>query len=64
MTTPCSAKAYLEQSPVKRIWCWSAKPQTGRKPSAKFRVLRPDVTLMDLQMRGMNGIDAIIEIRK
>jgi len=29
-----------------------------------FRVHRPDVTLMDLQMPGMNGIDAIIEIRR
>jgi DNA-binding NarL/FixJ family response regulator len=29
-----------------------------------FRQLRPDVTLMDLQMPGVNGLDAIKEIRK
>jgi DNA-binding NarL/FixJ family response regulator len=28
-----------------------------------FRALRPDVTLMDLQMPGMNGVDAIAAIR-
>ena len=35
----------------------------GRDAIAKFRELRPDVTLMDLQMPEMNGIDAIIAIR-
>jgi len=36
----------------------------GKEAVAKFRAHRPDVTLMDLQMPGMNGIDAIIEIRR
>ena len=35
----------------------------GREAIAKFRECRPDVTLMDLQMPDMNGIDAIIAIR-
>jgi DNA-binding NarL/FixJ family response regulator len=35
----------------------------GRESIAKFRECRPDVTLMDLQMPDMNGIDAIIAIR-
>jgi DNA-binding NarL/FixJ family response regulator len=36
---------------------------TGREAVDSFRTLRPDVTLMDLQMPDMNGIDAIIAIR-
>ena len=35
----------------------------GREGIAKFRECLPDVTLMDLQMPGMNGIDAMIAIR-
>lgn len=35
----------------------------GREALAQFRTHRPDVTLMDLQMPEMNGIDAIIAIR-
>jgi DNA-binding NarL/FixJ family response regulator len=37
---------------------------SGEDATAKFRILRPDVTLMDLQMPGMNGIDTIIQIRR
>jgi DNA-binding NarL/FixJ family response regulator len=36
---------------------------TGREAIDSFRALRPDVTLMDLQMPDMNGIDAINAIR-
>lgn len=36
---------------------------TGREAIDNFRSLRPDVTLMDLQMPDMNGIDAINAIR-
>jgi DNA-binding NarL/FixJ family response regulator len=36
---------------------------TGREAIESFRSLRPDVTLMDLQMPDMNGIDAINAIR-
>ena len=35
----------------------------GREGIQQFRALRPDVTLMDLQMPEMNGIDAISAIR-
>ena len=35
----------------------------GREAIAKFRECHPDVTLMDLQMPEMNGIDAMIAIR-
>jgi DNA-binding NarL/FixJ family response regulator len=36
---------------------------SGAEAVELFRIHRPDVTLMDLQMPGMNGIDAIIAIR-
>jgi DNA-binding NarL/FixJ family response regulator len=36
---------------------------TGREAIEEFRRHRPDVTLMDLQMPDMNGIEAIIAIR-
>ena len=35
----------------------------GREAIEKFRERHPDVTLMDLQMPDMNGIDAMIAIR-
>jgi len=35
----------------------------GREAIQQFRIHHPDVTLMDLQMPEMNGLDAIIAIR-
>jgi DNA-binding NarL/FixJ family response regulator len=35
----------------------------GREAIQQFRAFRPDVTLMDLQMPDMTGLDAIIAIR-
>ena len=35
----------------------------GREAIQQFRTHRPDITLMDLQMPEMNGIDALIAIR-
>ena len=35
----------------------------GREAIQQFRTHKPDVTLMDLQMPELNGIDAIIAIR-
>jgi DNA-binding NarL/FixJ family response regulator len=40
-----------------------AEASNGREAIEKFRLHRPDVTLMDLQMPGLNGIEAIIGIR-
>ena len=40
-----------------------AEAATGREALAQFRLKRPDVTLMDLQMPDMGGIEAIIAIR-
>lgn len=40
-----------------------AEASTGRAAIEEFRKHRPDVTLMDLQMPDMNGIEAIIAIR-
>ena len=37
--------------------------RSGSEAIERFRALRPDVTLMDLQMPGMNGVDAINAIR-
>jgi DNA-binding NarL/FixJ family response regulator len=36
---------------------------TGREALQQFRTHRPDITLMDLMMPEMNGLDAIIAIR-
>ena len=43
--------------------CLVAQASSGRTAITQFRVTLPDVTLMDLQMRDMSGIDAIIAIR-
>jgi DNA-binding NarL/FixJ family response regulator len=40
-----------------------AEATNGREAIEKFRLHRPDVTLMDLQMPALNGIEAIIGIR-
>ena len=41
-----------------------AEATNGEEALQRFRELRPDVTLMDLQMPGMGGIDAIAAIRR
>jgi DNA-binding NarL/FixJ family response regulator len=40
-----------------------AEASTGRQAIEQFRMHKPDVTLMDLQMPEMNGIDAMIAVR-
>ncbi len=41
-----------------------AQAATGQEAIELFRLHRPDVTLMDLQMPGMNGIDAMLVIKE
>jgi DNA-binding NarL/FixJ family response regulator len=41
-----------------------AEAADGREAIEQFRAHRPDVTLMDLQMPTLNGIDAIVAIRE
>ena len=40
-----------------------AEASNGREAIQQFRAHRPDITLMDLQMPEMNGLDAMIAIR-
>src|SRR5262249_4627252 len=40
-----------------------AEAANGREAIRQFRTHRPDVTLMDLQMPEMNGLEATIAIR-
>ena len=41
----------------------AAEAANGREAIQQFRTHRPDVTLMDLQMPEMNGLDALMAIR-
>jgi DNA-binding NarL/FixJ family response regulator len=40
-----------------------AEASSGLEAVSQFRIHRPDITLMDLQMPEMNGVDAILSIR-
>ncbi len=40
-----------------------AEASTGEEAIEQFRKLKPDVTLLDIQMPGMTGIDALVAIR-
>ena len=41
-----------------------AEASNGREAIQRFREHRPDITLMDLQMPDINGLDAMVAIRK
>lgn len=42
----------------------AAQASNGEESISLYRIHRPDVTIMDVRMPGMNGIDAITAIRK
>ena len=44
--------------------CLAAEARSGEEAIALYRKHLPDVTLMDLRMPGMNGVDAIGAIRR
>ena len=48
---------------IQRDMALVAEAANGREAIQQFRTHRPDVTLMDLQMPEMNGLDALIAIR-
>src|SRR5262249_61710083 len=41
-----------------------AEASSGEEAVEKFRAHRPDVTLMDIQLPGLNGIESISQIQK
>jgi DNA-binding NarL/FixJ family response regulator len=43
--------------------CLVAEASNGREAVQQFRAHRPDITLMDVQMPVMNGLDALMAIR-
>jgi DNA-binding NarL/FixJ family response regulator len=53
------AALFTGESDIKSV----GEAATGREAVQQFRALRPDVTLMDLQMPEMSGLDAIMAIR-
>ena len=53
--------ALIADEPDMTVW-WP-KLRTAAKQFNSFATHRPDVTLMDLQMPEMNGLDAMIAIR-
>jgi DNA-binding NarL/FixJ family response regulator len=42
----------------------AGEASTGTEAIERFRVVRPDVTLLDIQMPGMGGIEVLTTIRK
>jgi DNA-binding NarL/FixJ family response regulator len=53
--------ALVENVPDMRV---VAEAANGREALTQFRAHRPDITLMDLEMPEMSGLDALIEIRR
>ena len=41
-----------------------AEASSGEEAIEKFRLYKPDVTLMDIQLTGLNGIETIVQIHK
>ena len=49
----------IDTQPDKRL---VAEASSGREAIEQFRAHWPDITLMDLQMRGLSGLDAMLAI--
>ena len=62
-TIPSSAKGSQRWSTLNPTRMLVGEACDGQEAIEKFRLHRPDVTLMDLQMPALNGIEAIIGIR-
>jgi len=62
-TTPLSARVLRCSSGVNPTCRVVAEAANGREAVEQLRRHRPDITLMDLQMGAMSGIDAITAIR-
>jgi DNA-binding NarL/FixJ family response regulator len=63
MTTPSSGKGIAARIAIQKDMILVAEASNGREGIQQFRTHRPDITLMDLQMPEMNGLDALISIR-
>jgi DNA-binding NarL/FixJ family response regulator len=50
-------------SPIRPTCKWLPKRATDGKPSSSTEAHHPDVSLMDLQMPEMNGLNALMAIR-
>ena len=53
------AAAIADESDMKLL----GEAASGREAIERFKQLRPDITLMDLRMREMSGLEAITAIR-
>jgi len=60
---PCCAKGSRRLVGGQADMTLAAECSNGREAVQAFRTHRPDVTLMDLQMPEMGGVDAIGAIR-
>ena len=56
-----SLHSFFETTPE---FCLVATAQSGNEGLELARKLHPDLVLMDLQMSGMNGLEATAEIRR
>ena len=61
-TIPSSARPWPRFWPSQSDMTLVAEASNGREAIEQFRIHRPDVTLMDLQMPEMDGVDAMIAI--
>ena len=63
MIIPCLREGIATLVATQPDMALVAEAASGREAIEQFRLHQPDVTLMDVQMEEMNGIEAIIAIR-